>query len=265
MGDLLTKFLDGKHPVDWAIRPMAIAADEASMFFQVSFFHGFFEYEMPSESYPDGRVVERWDLLIPEKVKALESWEYQLSSAHHGLAISGDNERLCVAGTMSGYVAIVDRQKDPRGDVVAKYFSLVYDERAGDYTLNALHKNPTTAKPYWATTSADGKRCYVTVSQLDKVWVLNYGDRNAGIDPYLEAILNVGHRVDNDERGVPYNLPSAVYKRRAAGVTKVELPEVASFATSRGRLRDDSGENSLRLSHPQQLRNGHLRIEHLHQ
>lgn len=265
MGTLLTEFLGGKHPVDWAIRPMAIAADEASLFFQVSFFHGFFEYEMPSESYPDGRVVERWDLLIPEKVRALKSWEYQLNSAHHGLAISGDNERLCVAGTMSGYIAIVDRQKDTHGDVVAKYFPLVYDERDGDYTLDALHKNPTTAKPYWATTSADGKRCYVTVSQLDKVWVLNYGDRNAGVDPYLEAILNVGHRVDKDERGVPYNLPSVVYKRTAAGVMKVELPEIASFATSRGRRFGDAGTNSLRLSHPQRLRNGHLRMEGRHQ
>jgi hypothetical protein len=263
MGALLTEFLGGKYPVDSAIRPMAIAADEASIFFQVSFFHGFFEYEMPSESYPDGRVVERWDLLIPEKVRALESWEYQLNSAHHGLAISGDNERLCVAGTMSGYVAIVDRQKDPQGNVVASYFSLVYDERDGDYTMDALRKNPTKAKPYWATTSADGKRCYVTVSQLDKVWVLNYGDRNAGIAPYVEAILNVGHRVEEDERGVPYSLPSVVYKRTAAGKTNVELPETASFATSRGRRLDDSGKNSLRLSHPQRLRNGHLRIEGL--
>ena len=263
MGALLTEFLDGKHPVDSAIRPLAISADEASIFFQVSFFHGFFEYEMPSETYPDGRVVERWDLLIPEKVRALKSWEYQLNSAHHGLAISGDNERLCVAGTMSGYVAIVDRQKDPQGNVVASYFSLIYDEHDGGYTMDALRKNPTTAKPYWATTSADGKQCYVTVSQLDKVWVFNYGDRNAGIAPYVEAILNVGHRVDKDERGVPYSLPSVVYKRTATGVTKVELPGIASFATSRGRRLDDFGKNSLRLSHPQRLRTGHLRTERL--
>ena len=255
---LLTDFLGGKHPVDWAIRPMAVARDDKSIFFQVSFFHGFFEYEMPSESFPNGRVVNRWDLLIPEKVRTLESWQYQLNSAHHGLAINGDNDRLCVAGTMSGYVAIVDREKDANGNVVARYFPLVYDEADREYTMDALRKDPTSAKPYWATTSADGKRCYVTVSQLDKVWVLNYGDRNNGIDPFVEAILNVGHREIVEERGVPFTLPSVVYKRTPSGVTKIELPETASFSTSRGGHRDKSGSITQRLSHPQRLRSGYL-------
>lgn len=258
MGMLLTEFLGGQHPVDWAIRPMAVATDEASIFFQVSFFHGFFEYELPSESFPHGRVLNRWDLYIPEKVKALESWQYQLNSAHHGLAISGDNERLCVAGTMSGYVAIVDRQKDADGNVVASYFPLVYDDVKGEYSMDALRKDPTSAKPYWATTSADGKRCYVTVSQLDKVWVLNYGDRKSGIAPYVEAILNVGHRAIADERGAPFHLPSVIYKRTPTGVKTVELPDAASFATSRGGHRDASGKVSHRLSHPQRLRCGFL-------
>ena len=263
MEALLTDFLGGRHPVDWAIRPMAIAGDGASIFFQISFFHGFFEYEMPSETFPNGRVVDRWDLFIPEEVKGLESWQYELHSAHHGLAISGDSERLCVAGTMSGYVAIVDRQKDPEGNVVASYFSLVYDEQKREYTMDALRKNPTSAKPYWATTNEEGTRCYVTVSQLDKVWVMNFGDRNSGVDPYVEAILNVGHRVDEDERGVPYNLPSVVYKRTESGIEKVELPEIAAFSTSRGGRFDETGENWQRLSHPQRLRNGRLTIEAL--
>jgi YVTN family beta-propeller protein len=79
--------------------------------------------------------------------------EYLLDSAHHGIAINPRGNRLCVAGTMSDYAAIVNRR-------TAKY---------------KLLKKGT--KPYWATTSNDGRYCFVSWSGTDSVSVISYRKR----------------------------------------------------------------------------------------
>jgi YVTN family beta-propeller protein len=58
--------------------------------------------------------------------------------------------KLCAAGTMSDYAAIVDRTS----------FA---------YTL-AAHGE----KPYWSTNSADGRYCFVSFSGDDTVSVVSY-------------------------------------------------------------------------------------------
>ncbi|WP_257459538.1 YncE family protein [Archangium lipolyticum] len=128
-----------------AVRPMALSPDERFLYFQVSFFHGFVEYDLEED-----RVTRLAHLPVSEEAQALRRDQYILDSAHHGLAMSGDGTKLCVAGTMSNYAAIVSRE------------TLRY----------RIH--PLGARTYWATSSADGNYCYVSVAGDDTVSVISY-------------------------------------------------------------------------------------------
>ena len=72
-------------------------------------------------------------------------------SAHHGLAMSADDTKLCVAGTMSDYAAIVDRET----------FEYTILEDLGE-------------KPYWAVSDRSGENCLISWSATDQVSVINY-------------------------------------------------------------------------------------------
>ena len=135
-----------------AVRPMAISSNENKAFLQVSFFHGVVAYDLKKQ-----RVIRATGLpnLFPEVPRE----QYLLDSAHHGIALSGNDRRLCVAGTMSDYATIFRRRR----------------LRAGDSISPRLLKEGT--KPYWSTTSADGKLCYVSWSGTDDISVFSYRKR----------------------------------------------------------------------------------------
>lgn len=142
--DIGEKLEQAGHPdMSAAVRPMAITHDESRVFMQVSFFHGIVEYDNVNDQVL--RVAELPDFYGGPR----ES--YLLDSAHHGIAINGANDRLCVAGTMSDYVALVDRSD------------------FNNYTLHYEGK-----KPYWSTTSDDGRYCYVSWSGTDSISVFSY-------------------------------------------------------------------------------------------
>jgi len=131
-----------------AVRPMALAPGERFVYFQVSFFHGFVEYDLKRD-----RVTRVANLPIAQDVQDMPREEYLLDSAHHGLAMNGRGTRLCVAGTMSDYAAIVSRKS---------------------FRYKLIHGGK---KPYWSTTSRNGRNCYVSWSGSDRISVISYRKR----------------------------------------------------------------------------------------
>lgn len=131
-----------------AVRPMALSPSERFVYFQVSFFHGFVEYDFKRDKVT--RVIR---LPIAEKTQDIPKEDYVLDSAHHGIALNPAGKRFCVAGTMSDYAAIVHR-------------------KSGRYKI--IDVGP---RPYWSTNSADGRFCYVSVSGSDRVAVISYKKR----------------------------------------------------------------------------------------
>ena len=125
---------------DSAIRPMAITQNEKFAYLQVSLFNGFFEYDIEQN-----KITRKLELPIPKANEELSPGDHLLNSGHHGIALSGDDTKICVAGTMDGYIAVVDR-------------------KTFDYEIIQLSEEPTKAKPYWAPSSKNGEQCYVSVS-----------------------------------------------------------------------------------------------------
>ena len=127
-----------------AVRPMAISPDEKTFYLQLSFLHGFVVFDLESET--PLRVVD-----LPVEGDGEGPREtYLLDSAHHGLAINEAGTKLCAAGTMSNYAALVSTT-----DFSFKQFRDI-------------------DKPYWSTNSGDGQYCFVSASGADEVVVLDY-------------------------------------------------------------------------------------------
>jgi len=143
MGDKLAEH--GFPDMSAAVRPMAFSPDERYVYFQLSFLHGFVEYDLQED-----RPLRIAQLPLSAEAQGMRREQYLLDSAHHGLAMNPKGTKLCVAGTMSDYAAIVRRST----------FS---------YQLVGVGQ-----KPYWATNSGDGKRCFVSVSGDDRVSVISY-------------------------------------------------------------------------------------------
>lgn len=150
-----------------AVRPMALAPDGRYLYFQVSFFHGYVEFDLAAPdkdgkvTYTAGGIAEprtgavRRVVNLPNHVPNLLREQYVNDSAHHGLAIDKYGKTLCVAGTMDDYVALADRATS-----TYKLFST-----AGRYV-----------KPYWSTEGLHNT-CWISLSGSDSVAVLDFATK----------------------------------------------------------------------------------------
>ncbi len=127
-----------------AVRPAVLSPDESKLYFQVSFFNGFFEYDLASEK------ITRTKTLPKNPATSDDRTTFVNDSRHHGISMSPDGSKLCVAGTMDDYATVVNRTTLQEGPLV------------------------TAAKPYWATVSGDGKSCVISESGTDQVTAIDF-------------------------------------------------------------------------------------------
>jgi DNA-binding beta-propeller fold protein YncE len=145
--DMGAKLAEAGHAgMSGAVRPMAITPDERYVYFQVSFFHGIVQYDLEAD-----RVKSLLRLPVSAAARQLPRQQYLLDSAHHGLAMNPRGTKLCVAGTMSNYAAIVTRAP-----------------------LRLQRTIPVGRVPYWSQSSEDGKYCFVSVAGDDRVSVISF-------------------------------------------------------------------------------------------
>ncbi|MGW4076167.1 YncE family protein [Streptomyces asiaticus] len=143
----------GRKDLSDAVRPVAFTPDESKLYFQVSFFNGFLEYDVAKDKITRAKTLPK----NPETSEDRTTWVND--SRHHGLSMSPDGKKLCVAGTMDDYATVVDRESLQEGPLVP------------------------TSKPYWATVSGDGASCVVSESGADRVTAIDFatGEKTASV------------------------------------------------------------------------------------
>ncbi|MER5738544.1 YncE family protein [Streptomyces sp. NPDC002262] len=144
----------GRDDLSDAVRPLVFTPDEKKLYFQVSFLNGFLEYDVEADRVTRLKTLPGSATTDPDRT----TWVND--SRHHGLSISPDGAKLCVAGTMDDYATVVDRATLRQGPLVP------------------------ADKPYWATVSGDGKSCVVSESGADRVSAIDFatGERVASVE-----------------------------------------------------------------------------------
>lgn len=134
----------GRRDLSDAVRPVAFSPDESTLYFQVSFFNGFLEYDIESDR------ITRLKELPKNPETSSDRLTFVNDSRHHGMSMQPSGDKLCIAGTMDEYATVVD--------------------------VDTLREGPLVpaAKPYWATVSGDGKACVISESNADVVTAIDF-------------------------------------------------------------------------------------------
>jgi DNA-binding beta-propeller fold protein YncE len=188
------------HAFERGIRPFAITHDESRMYAQLSEYHGVIEFDLR-----EGRIARTRDLPVDEGVT---EDDYDFEAPHHGLAISGDERTLCLAGRASDYVALVDTRT---------------------FTPSAIVD--VDDAPGWAATAPDGRHCFVANTRADTISVISYADRRevarlrGGDGPKLIQAARLPAAVVCTSRSTPGCAPELGLRRtcRASGGLELRL------------------------------------------
>jgi YVTN family beta-propeller protein len=160
----------GRTDLSDAVRPAVFTPDETKLYFQVSFFAGLVEYDVASDR------ITRVAQLPLNPATSTDRTTWVNDSRHHGLSMSPDGTRLCVAGTMDDYATVMDRATLTPGPLVS------------------------ASKPYWATVSGDGRDCVISESGADRVTAIDFatGQRVAtvGVGDHPQRV-RIGHVAGN--------------------------------------------------------------------
>lgn len=153
---------------DHGVRPNVIAPDGHTFYTDLSYLNGFVKYDLNTST-----IENTVRMPFAAGGVGLSPDSYPKNSAHHGLALSGDGARLCDVGTIDDYTAVVS---------------------TSDLTTAGSVTYPAGSLPYWAQTSADGRYCFVSLSQLNAVSVVDYATATevarvpVGVFPQRERI-----------------------------------------------------------------------------
>ncbi|MFJ5532988.1 YncE family protein [Streptomyces sp. NPDC093261] len=136
-----------------AVRPAVFTPDESRLYFQVSFFNGFLEYDVAADK------ITRVKTLPKNPATSEDRTTWVNDSRHHGISMNPSGTKLCVAGTMDDYATVVDRATLQEGPLII------------------------AAKPYWATVSGDGKDCVISESGADQITAIDFatGEKVASV------------------------------------------------------------------------------------
>ncbi|GAA3626173.1 putative pyrroloquinoline-quinone binding quinoprotein [Lentzea atacamensis] len=134
----------GRKDLSNSVRPAMFSPDYSKLYFQVSFFNGFIEYDVATDQ------ITRVKTLPKNPNTSDDRTTFVNDSRHHGLSMNPDGSKLCVAGTMDDYATVVDRGTLEQGPLV------------------------TASKPYWATVSGDGRACVISESGSDQVTAIDF-------------------------------------------------------------------------------------------
>lgn len=160
------------------IRPNVIAPDGHTFYADLSYLNGFVKYDLGTS-----KILNTVQMPFASGGVGLSPDSYPKNSAHHGLALSGDGSRLCDVGTIDDYTAIVGTASLTTAGMV-------------DYPAGAL--------PYWGQTSVDGDYCFVSLSNLNEVSVVDYATATevarvpVGSFPQRERIAGIDASVVGD-------------------------------------------------------------------
>ncbi|QKV81039.1 YncE family protein [Amycolatopsis sp. Hca4] len=134
----------GRSDLSDAVRPVAFTPDGSKLYFQVSFFNGFAEYDVATDK------ITRIKELPKNPATSDDRKTFVNDSRHHGMSMNPAGTKLCIAGTMDDYATVVDRA-----------------------TLQQAALVPAV-KPYWATVSGDGNACVISEAGADQVTAIDF-------------------------------------------------------------------------------------------